>query len=393
MGTEIICDPDGGAEIICDPDGGDHIICDPDGYGAVLSEKSPSKQTHLKVDGKLKLLNKRSLKTIQTEYGDVIDCVDIYQQPAFEHPSLKNHTIQMKPSFNPLTKSKNGTSTGAMSQSWRKSGSCPIGTIPILRIWKATSLENYGKKNPYITPSQMSTTTEETNDDRKPNYLYVNRSTAILMAEGNDYKGAKARISIWNPEVENAYEYSTAHIRLVFGSGDQMESVEAGWMVYPILYGDSSTRFFIHWTVDGSNRTGCFNLVCTGFVQTSNEVSVGCKISPILDSGFISSIMGYCISGYIHKQLVFGGEVYSETIGQERKGVKHTTTEMGSGEQAKSGFMMAASIKEIRILDGSQIEEYPNPSEEYSDEPNIYSTYNEDYDKEDQIFYFGGGRL
>lgn len=65
------------------------------GYGAVLSEKSPSKQTHLKVDGKLKLLNKRSLKTIQTEYGDVIDCVDIYQQPAFEHPSLKNHTIQV----------------------------------------------------------------------------------------------------------------------------------------------------------------------------------------------------------------------------------------------------------------------------------------------------------
>ncbi|KAI3940833.1 hypothetical protein MKW92_014393, partial [Papaver armeniacum] len=61
------------------------------GYGAVLSVKSPSKQTHLKVDGKL---NKPSLKTIQTEYGDVIDCVDIYQQPSFDHPSPKNNTIQ-----------------------------------------------------------------------------------------------------------------------------------------------------------------------------------------------------------------------------------------------------------------------------------------------------------
>ncbi|XP_026400495.1 uncharacterized protein LOC113296398 [Papaver somniferum] len=200
-----------------------------------------------------------------------------------------------------------------------------------------------------------------------------------------------------------------------------MESVEAGWMVYPILYGDSSTRFFIHWTVDGSNRTGCFNLVCTGFVQTSNEVSVGTPFEHVsnkyhtqydipifiyLDTSTNNwwLVLNHENVGYWPGELFlflktsadmvqFGGEVYSETIGQEREGVKHPTTEMGSGEQAKSGFMMAASIKEIRILDGSQIEQYPNPTEEYSDEPNIYSTYNVDYDKEDQIFYFGGGGL
>jgi hypothetical protein len=27
--------------------------------------------------------------------GDFIDCVDINQQPAFDHPLLKNHTIQV----------------------------------------------------------------------------------------------------------------------------------------------------------------------------------------------------------------------------------------------------------------------------------------------------------
>ena len=31
----------------------------------------------------------------QTEYGDVIDCIDIYKQYAFDHPMLKNHTIQV----------------------------------------------------------------------------------------------------------------------------------------------------------------------------------------------------------------------------------------------------------------------------------------------------------
>ena len=27
--------------------------------------------------------------------GDVIDCENIYQQPAFDHPLLKNHIIQV----------------------------------------------------------------------------------------------------------------------------------------------------------------------------------------------------------------------------------------------------------------------------------------------------------
>ncbi|KAG5554163.1 hypothetical protein RHGRI_011885 [Rhododendron griersonianum] len=41
----------------------------------------------------LKLLNKPAVKTIHTEYGDIIDCVDFYKQPAFDHPLLKNHTF------------------------------------------------------------------------------------------------------------------------------------------------------------------------------------------------------------------------------------------------------------------------------------------------------------
>ncbi|KAF8393478.1 hypothetical protein HHK36_021722 [Tetracentron sinense] len=37
--------------------------------------------------------HKAAVKTIESE-GDVIDCVDIYKQPAFDHPLLKNHKIQ-----------------------------------------------------------------------------------------------------------------------------------------------------------------------------------------------------------------------------------------------------------------------------------------------------------
>uniref|UniRef100_I1NVP1 Neprosin activation peptide domain-containing protein n=1 Tax=Oryza glaberrima TaxID=4538 RepID=I1NVP1_ORYGL len=49
----------------------------------------------------LKRLNKPPLATIQSLDGDIIDCVHISRQPAFDHPLLKNHTIQMRPSIQP----------------------------------------------------------------------------------------------------------------------------------------------------------------------------------------------------------------------------------------------------------------------------------------------------
>ncbi|KAH9608308.1 hypothetical protein KSS87_004230 [Heliosperma pusillum] len=35
--------------------------------------------------------------------GDIIDCIDIYKQPAFDNPLLKNHKLQMSPSSLPMS--------------------------------------------------------------------------------------------------------------------------------------------------------------------------------------------------------------------------------------------------------------------------------------------------
>ncbi|KAI3956815.1 hypothetical protein MKW92_020814 [Papaver armeniacum] len=390
-------------------------------FGAVLGEKLPSKQTHSKVDEKLKLLNKHSLKTIQTEYGDVIDCVDIYKQTAFDHPSLKNHTLQMKPSFYPATMSKNGSSMQAMSQSWWKSGSCPI------ELLNATSLENYGRKNPNVVYSNRSTIRQETNKTHAFNFLdkngtsnflngtsnnlYVNRSvstllSAMLITEGYSYIGAKGDINVWNPYIEKTNEYSTAQIWLVSGSREGMESVEAGWMVNPTLYGDTKTRFFIYWTADGSHTTGCFDLTCTGFVQTNREVALGSPIEPV------SSEFGpqYEIAIFIfmdvntsnwwlllnHKEVGYWpGELFvllrgSAKVVQFGEGVKHTSTAMGSGGDARDMYTGAAYIHHVRIIDYSLTEKYPEWVMEYMDEPYCYSAYNYvQYIKEPE-FYFGG---
>ncbi|CAN1307109.1 hypothetical protein LINPERPRIM_LOCUS26985 [Linum perenne] len=71
------------------------------------------------------------LKTIVSG-NETIDCVDIYRQPAFNHPLLKDHVIQLEPSSYPdETKSR---VPRELTQLWHKNGEyCPNGTVPILR--------------------------------------------------------------------------------------------------------------------------------------------------------------------------------------------------------------------------------------------------------------------
>ncbi|XP_022637381.1 uncharacterized protein LOC111241785 [Vigna radiata var. radiata] len=60
----------------------------------------------MELERQLKLINKPPLKTIHTKYGDTVDCIDINKQPAFDHPLLKNHKLQKKPSIRkPIEKS------------------------------------------------------------------------------------------------------------------------------------------------------------------------------------------------------------------------------------------------------------------------------------------------
>ena len=114
----------------------------------------------------------------QSPDGDVIDCVHISKQPAFDHPFLKNHTIlvrtplqhythaciifvtpsftmftfQMCPSYHPGD--LHGDSNIArrlITQTWHQNGKCPENTIPIRRtkeediLW-ASAVRSYGKK-------------------------------------------------------------------------------------------------------------------------------------------------------------------------------------------------------------------------------------------------------
>ncbi|KAH9605062.1 hypothetical protein KSS87_022393 [Heliosperma pusillum] len=229
--------------------------------------------------------------------GDVIDCVNIYNQPAFDSPALKNHTIQMRPSFiveeNDGIKDKNKSSDiEKLEQIWQKSGSCPEGTIPIRRVTKKDllrfqNLERFGMKPPYYTPnsSYPNRTLVINNNVTVSLGPQPNFSSAELVATVIHYLGLKGTMSVWNPRVERWDEYTTAQLWLQSGNPSDLESVQTGWIVNKKLYGDTSTRFFTYWTSDGSQKTGCFDLICSGFVQTTTKFALGGAFASISTPG------------------------------------------------------------------------------------------------------------
>ncbi|GMI85236.1 hypothetical protein HRI_002192900 [Hibiscus trionum] len=81
---------------------------------------------------RLNKMNKPAVKTIQSPDGDIIDCVLLHHQPAFDHPKLKGQK-PLDPPERPSGVHTNGI--GAQEfQLWSMSGeSCPEGTVPIRR--------------------------------------------------------------------------------------------------------------------------------------------------------------------------------------------------------------------------------------------------------------------
>uniref|UniRef100_A0A803NP32 Neprosin PEP catalytic domain-containing protein n=1 Tax=Cannabis sativa TaxID=3483 RepID=A0A803NP32_CANSA len=357
------------------------------------------------VDLKLKLLNKPPLKTIKSSDGDIIDCIDIYKQPAFDHSALVNHTIQMAEQQNNDT-----FKSVVVSQIWQRNGSfCPQGTIPIRRIQRKhlllnnNNLQRFGQKNPYHHHSITTTTP-------KPNVVFpnnttfnqepiVNRSVAMLVTLGYNYMGAQANLNLWNPFVLED-EYSSGQIWLKAGVSDLFESIEAGWVVNPKLYGDKATRLFVYWTKDQYESTGCFDLTCSGFIQTNPKVVLGGTLEPwskergpqyelpititqnVAVGYWPGSLFRYLKQSAIMVQ--WGGEVYSPNVRKK----PHTTTAMGSGEAASAGHGFASYVKNVRIMDYSM--SFTQWVGTWADEEYCYSAFNEVKYGLEPTFYFGG---
>ncbi|XP_076945419.1 protein neprosin-like isoform X2 [Bidens hawaiensis] len=355
------------------------------------------------VQSHLKKINKPFVKSIQSPDGDIIDCVLTHRQPAFDRPKLRG-----KKPLDPPVRPNSHDQAKNMSENfqlWSLSGeSCPKGTIPIRRtskhdILRANSIRRFGRK---IRPVRRDTST-------------YGHEHAVGYVSGNKYYGAKASINVWAPRVANRYEFSLSQMWVISGSfGHDLNTIEAGWQVSPELYGDNHPRFFTYWTNDAYQTTGCYNLLCSGFIQTNSRIAIGAAISPtsVYNGGQFDislliwkdpkhgnwwlefgsgTLVGYWPASLFthlrdHASMVqFGGEIVNS-----RASGSHTLTQMGSGHFSGLGFGKASYFRNMQVVDwGNNLIPLSN-FKILADHPNCYDIRGGTNRVWGNYFYYGG---
>ncbi|XP_020249471.1 uncharacterized protein LOC109826865, partial [Asparagus officinalis] len=324
----------------------------------------------------LKKMNKPAVKTIKSPSGDLIDCVDIYKQPSLDHPLLKNHKVQLKPSFNPSDIHSEESLT-KIPQDWHINGKCPKGTIPIRRIQKshilrASSLEIFGKKYPPKTNISLASA--------KTSHVHA---LAFIINNGPHY-GSRCDINLWKPRVEPS-EFSLAQMWIV-SNDDLHNTVEAGLIciifelqvqkfVNDVRFGQlllilvlvlhSIPDFLCRRLVgaDAYQTIGCYNLLCQGFIQTSNAMALDAKFAPV---------------------STYGGKQFLVTFQ-----ILKSTTQMGSGHFSSEGHQRAAYVRNIVTLDEKGAPVRASGMKTIVESPNCYDLR---FGNPTEFYYGGPGR-
>ncbi|CAN6446194.1 unnamed protein product [Victoria cruziana] len=184
--------------------------------------------------------------------------------------------------------------------------------------------------------------------------------------------------------------------------------------VSPELYGDSHPRFFTYWTTDAYQTTGCYNLLCSGFVQTNNRIAIGAAISPLsiyggrqfdisltiwkdpkrgswwleFGSGLLVGYWPSVLFSHLreHANMVqFGGEI----VNTRAYGV-HTNTEMGNGHFPREGFGKSSYFRNLQVVDWDNSLIPPNNLRMVADHPNCYDIQGGSNRVWGSYFYYGG---
>ncbi|CAJ1970952.1 unnamed protein product [Sphenostylis stenocarpa] len=214
----------------------------------------------LELERQLKIINKPPIKVIHTEYGYIVDCIDINKQPAFDHPLLKNHTLQRKPSFHVPTEETHDSPIFGLDKD-----ECPTGTVPIRRTTKEDLIrEKLLSHNTIMTQGIPG----------------IHRAEVFLSSFNGPYYGVYGVNSIYNPRAAWNQE-SLSHIWVQKGDGSTTNKISAGWHVGPRFYGDDGTHLYASWTSDNYDKTGCFNVRCPGFVQVHLKGYLGSRLKQI----------------------------------------------------------------------------------------------------------------
>jgi Neprosin len=281
--------------------------------------------------------------------GSYYDCATIASQP-----SARGQAIAPAPAPMP-------GASAAHSQRWTTSGrdargtveSCAAGTIPMRRTTLA-QMAKYTSVRAFLSHGNAPRAAVDTST-----YRYAHAYQLVKNF------GARSTISVWNPKLPPAVggdDHSLSQQWVTGGSGTQLQTAEAGW-TKDLAFSTKKPVFFVYFTADGYNTTGCYNLSCAAFVQTDNSVALGgvikpCCSTPTVDDNFTQywflsagkwwlSINGTYI-GYYPTSVYNGGQMSKFSTEVDFGGeVNASVTSkpwppMGSGKFASTGLHKAA---------------------------------------------------
>uniref|UniRef100_A0ACD5YPM8 Uncharacterized protein n=1 Tax=Avena sativa TaxID=4498 RepID=A0ACD5YPM8_AVESA len=341
------------------------------------------------------LIDHQVNKTILVPGGDVYDCIGVSVQPAFKHPLLKNHKIQMEPSSLPLSAYPESPSMHAIPQVQLPIIECPTGTIPVLR----------NNRRDRMAAKTINEIVSKDLQQEAAGIQYL-----------DELYGTRARINVYEPKVKtNSKDTSASRIQINGGEGvGRRDALGVGSWVSPSYSGDSFARFHVYWD-DGSPTKACVDHDCTAFVQVNRHVGLGGRIKPIsmyngpqyeidilifkdpktknwwVAYGEKNTPIGYWPSSLFHyvkdkgDSAWWGGYVQGPTASTD-------SPQMGSGHFASEGFGKASFFKNIQIVDNNNKLVTPNIYTAHLGSTNLskYTTDGYEVNNYGLHMYYGG---
>jgi hypothetical protein len=355
--------------------------------------------------------NVAEVHSFEDQNGSVFDCIPVSQQPALrgatpaKAPDLPTMDKTAVSSGEPIGDRKSVEITSAFrtgqTDRYGNQMSCPEGYIPMRRVTleemtRFESMRHFLQKSPQgegRPPRTVGNPTAVLEPSIAPAVAATHRWAHAYQNVNN--LGGHSYINLWDPAIGANQIFSLSQHWYVGGSGSGLQTAECGWQVYPGKYHTNLPVFFIYWTADDYNKTGCYNLDCSAFVQTSHAATIGGTISP-------SSVYGGAqyeiqLSYYLYQGnwwLYWGGGAASNAIGYyptslykngamashaseiDYGGEVVGTTSfppMGSGHFAKEGWTKACYQRDITYFptSGGQVNASLTPSQAW---PNCYTS-------------------
>lgn len=310
------------------------------------------------------------------EYGD---CVDVNKQPSLrlqgiDHiaPTPLDSTCSEKGKggHGPQVQSVDSPLKLDLKDSFGNVVFCRNLTIPFARLTleKLTTfrtLDHFFSKGNDTEPAIGDFEEEDDDGHSSRRELTKRGDEPHLYAVAGQYTknfGGNSWLNLWNP----VGDFSLSQQWYVGGSGDNRQTVEGGWVVYPNKFKTKNAVLFIFYTADNYKKKKCWNLDCAAFVQTNKNWFLGRGFTHYSASGggqwgfemqwklvggnwwlYLKGPGAYEAVGYYPTKLYGTGQLskYAEKLeygGEVTRDAGHVWPQMGSSALPSTGFSHAA---------------------------------------------------